>query len=336
MNNSTRPLITVLTPAYNRAKLLPRLYQSLCAQTCPDFEWIVVDDGSTDETFKMFSAGEGFMPSLKKCSTDENTWLGHFNRFLSPDNGGSTRGVGTRPSPALVYIRKENGGKHTAVNRGVQEARGELTLILDSDDELPPKAVETIKVAWRQCRGRLKTLGGLCGYMAHRNGEVIGKPMISVCCDELSLRYYYHVAGDMCEVFRTEVLREFPFPEIKGERFCPEALVWNRIAQKYRLYIYPYIIYLRDYLDGGLTDNIVRIRMCSPCASMMTYADLTTYHVPLMVKVKAAINYWRFWYCRREDTIVPSIARRWWWLKPLGWGIHRRDKGKLKKSVVIN
>lgn len=284
-------LLTILTPTYNRAQLLPRLYKSLCAQTCQDFEWIVVDDGSTDGTFGMFRAGENF-----------------------------------KPSPTTVYIRKENGGKHTAVNLGVKNANGELTLILDSDDELPPDAVATIAKAWKEAKKlRGKDLGGICGYMAHRDGQRIGTPVVTGVYSSLSLRYEAHVAGDMCEVFRTDVLREYPFPEVKGERFCPEALVWNRIAQRYPLYVIPDILYYRDYLDGGLTDNIVRIRMQSPQASMLTYAELTTYRVPFLVKVKAAINYWRFWYSRRADTIIPPIARRWHWLKPLGWGMHRRD-----------
>ena len=91
------------------------------------------------------------------------------------------------------------------------------------------------------------------------------------------------------------------------------------------MYVIPDILYLRDYLDGGLTANIVRIRMQSPRASMLTYAELTTCRVPFAVKVKAAINYWRFWYCRRADTLVPPIARRWYGLRPVGWMMHRRD-----------
>lgn len=285
-------LLTVLTPTYNRAKLLPQLYKSLCAQTCQDFEWIVVDDGSADNTHEVVHSLQA------ECDS------------VFP----------------IVYVRKENGGKHTAVNRGVKEAHGELTLILDSDDELPPNAVATITEAWKQTKTLHRNdLGGICGYMAHRNGQRIGAPVVTGVYSSLALRYQAHVTGDMCEVFRTDVLRKYPFPEIKGERFCPEALVWNRIAQRYSLYVTSDIIYLRDYLEGGLTDNIIKIRMRSPRASMLTYTELTTYRVPFMVKVKAAINYWRFWYCRRPDTVIPPIRHRWYWLKPLGWGMHRRD-----------
>lgn len=292
-------LISVITPTHNRAALLPRLYESLCAQTCQDFEWIVVDDGSTDNTSEMFSAGEDM-----------------------------------KPSPALVYIRKENGGKHTAVNRGVKEAKGQLVMIADDDDLLPPNAIETIKTEWdnlqsqASSREALNHVGGIAGLDINKQtGGVIGCGLSQehILCNAMDIRYKYHVTGDLKEVFRTDVLREFPFPEIKGEKFCPEQLVWFRIAQKYSLYYINKPIYIAEYQPDGLTTSITRARMRSPRASMLTYVELTTYHVPFMVKVKAAINYWRFWYCRRTDTIVPPLACRWNWLKSLGWGMHRRD-----------
>ena len=157
--------------------------------------------------------------------------------------------------------------------------------------------------------------------MAHRDGQVIGHPLIGVDASEIDLRYKYHVCGDMCEVFRTEVLRDFPFPELKGERFCPESLVWNRIA---RLHVFPKVVYLRDYLDGGLTDNIVRIRMDSPVASMMTYTEMLDIEMPWSQKMKAAINYYRFKACltvehaREVSCNIPTVPLSWRWTKPLG------------------
>lgn len=285
-----QPLITVLTPTYNRADLLPRLYESLTRQTDMDFEWILVDDGSADDTEAVVQ------PFL------------HDAPF------------------AMRYLKKANGGKHTAVNLGVQEARGKLTLILDSDDELPPTSIADVKTMAASVGTKHgdKPLGGVCGYMAHRTGEVIGAPMLEAECDELALRYTHHVTGDMCEVFYTRVLREYPFPEIEGERFCPESLVWNRIATRYALHTFPKVIYTRDYLDGGLTDNIVRIRAHSPIASCTTYAEMLGYEIPVKEKVKAAINYWRFRCCAERGTALPKVAARWWWARPLGWAFYRR------------
>lgn len=295
-NKPMAPLITVFTPAYNRAHLLPRLFESLQRQTLRDFEWLVVDDGSTDDTAEV---------------------------------------VNTLASGAdfpVRYVRKENGGKHTAVNLGVKLAKGELFFILDSDDELPADSLEIISEKYAAVRGR-GDICGVCGYMAHRDGAVIGCPRIDgVEASSVEMRYKYGVVGDMAEVFRTSVLRKFPFPEIAGEKFCPEALVWNRIARKHKLYVFSNVIYLRDYLDGGLTDNIVRIRMHSPVASMMTYAELAEYPaMPLRVKARAAINYWRFRLCLgRVVSGFPRLGLRWAWAAPLGAAMHLRDRRKTK------
>lgn len=287
-------LITILTPTYNRSNLLPELYESLLRQTSKDFEWLIVDDGSSDNTKEV----------LKRMSQGS----------IFP----------------VRYFYKRNGGKHTAVNMGVKNAGGQLVLILDSDDELPPTAIADIAEAYKPIKGR-QEFAGVCGYMAHRDGQVIGLPLVEVEASEIVLRYKYNVCGDMCEVFRTDVLREFPFPEIKDERFCPECLVWNRIARKYRLHVFPKVVYLRDYLDGGLTSNIVRIRMNSPIATMMTYAEMLDYDIPWVEKVKAAINFWRFQACltaehaREVNAAIPNVSFVWYWAKPLGLLMHRRD-----------
>lgn len=286
--------VTIFTPSYNRASLLKGLCESLLKQTCKDFEWVVVDDGSSDNTRQV-------MADL----------------------------IRTADFPVHYYY-KGNGGKHTALNLGVQLAKGELFLILDSDDELPPNSIVDILEAYEEVKDNAE-IGGVCGYMAHRDGKVIGHPEIKGDMSEIDLRYRYHVVGDMCEVFRTEILREYPYIEIPGERFCPEALVWNRIAQIYKLHIFSKVIYLRDYLDGGLTDNIVRIRMNSPIASMMTYAEMTRMEIPWVQKAKAAINYYRFKGCLTEEhaqeagCAIPFISRCWLWTKPLGMLMHLRD-----------
>ena len=292
MTYPPRPTITVFTPTYNRAHLLPRLYESLKAQTCQDFEWIIVDDGSTDNT-------EAIAQSF------------------FPPSGGMEGGL----------ILQPNGGKHRAINRGVKEARGELFFIVDSDDSLPNDSIEKIVFYWNQIRGDI-SFGGVAGYMAHHDGTVIGKGNDDdiLDCSSLELRYKHHVTGDMAEVFRTDVLKEFPFLEIENERFCPEALVWNRIAQKYKLRVFHSIIYYRDYLPGGLTDKIVAIRMNSPIASVTHYKELNSYNVPIKQKIKAAINYWRFRACVPKGKRVPRLPWYWLWCRPLGYLMHLRDK----------
>jgi glycosyltransferase involved in cell wall biosynthesis len=283
-------MVTVLTPTYNRAKLLPRLYDSLCKQTSKDFEWLIVDDGSTDET-------EQLCKSLLRNKSDFS----------------------------IKYIKKDNGGKHTAINLGVKEAHGELFFIADSDDWLPSYVLQTVNDEWITVKDNL-IIGGICGLDADQNNEIIGSGLPRPFIDEssINIRYKYHVTGDMKEVFRTSILREFPFPEIDKEKFCPEMLVWNRIAQKYKLHYINKIIYSVEYQSNGITSNIVRVRMQSPVASMMTYAEMLGYNIPLREKFKAAINYWRFRFCYKGKE-QPMIALKWYPLALLGYLMHFRD-----------
>lgn len=293
------PFITILTPTYNRASLLPRLFDSLLRQTNKDFEWIVVDDGSTDDTREVVA-------NLKeKCG-------------------------GAFP---MGYVYKANGGKHMAINIGAERARGELLFIADSDDLLIDDALETVANSWHDISDD-KSFAGIAGLdITMDTREVIGSglPQGHIDCNAIDIRYRHHVTGDMKEVFRTEVLREFPFPEFAGERFCPEQLVWFRMARRYRLRYINKPIYIADYQPDGITAGITRARMRNPSASMLTYAELTECPVPFLVKVKAAINFWRFWHCRTATSVVPRVALRWHWLRPLGWMMHVRDGNALRK-----
>ena len=283
-------MITVLTPTYNRASLLINLYQSLIKQDFGDFEWVIVDDGSVDAT------------------TD------NVDQFIQ------------ERKIVITYIQQLNGGKHRALNRGVKEAKGELVLIVDSDDSLPNKSLSIIYSHYLDIKDN-SSIGGVCGLMAHHDGTIIGERKISSSMNlsSIEMRYKYGFVGDVCEVFKTEVLREFPFPEIENEKFCPEALVWNRIATKYKLHYFNEVIYYRDYLDGGLTSKIVRIRMNSPIASMICYAELNQVDIPFKDKFKAAINYWRFRLCYSGSSSYPSLSGLWNAVAPLGWLMHLND-----------
>lgn len=285
--------LSIITPAYNRAHTLDAAYNSLCSQTCKNFEWIIVDDGSTDNTEQVC---KGFTSST-------------FD---------------------LYYIKKENGGKHTAVNRGVEVANGEFVLILDSDDSIPADSVETILKYCEQIEDD-ESFGGVAGYMAHHDGGIIGHGCERRVIDTnaIDIRFRYHLQGDMSEVYRTKVLRENPFPEVEGEKFCPEALLWNRIALHYRLRYFPEVVYYRDYLDGGLTDNIIKIRMKSPVLACMCYAEQCKLTIPYVGKMKSAINYWRFRLCVSSRKNVPNIDWYWLWVYPLAVVFHLRDKKKI-------
>jgi len=268
-------MITVFTPTFNRAYILPILYESLLKQSCKDFEWLVIDDGSTDGTEKLF-----------------NDWI-------------------KESQIAIRFYRVSNGGKHRAINKGVKLAKGNLFFIVDSDDKLCPDALkficdkyEFIKYDPRFC--------GLAGSRGTPQGHRIGGyfPSSPIDANALNFRLKHKIKGDMAEVFCTEILKKYPFPEFKDENFCPEALIWNRIALKYQMRWFSDIIYITEYLPDGLTAKIIKLRHDAPQASMLYYSELYRMDIPFVQKIKAAINYWRFSTNSRSDFGMLDIFSR--------------------------
>lgn len=290
-------LLTVFTPTYNRATIIENLYKSLQRQTCKDFEWVVVDDGSSDGTEELFTIWQ-----------QESSFL-------------------------VKYIKQENGGKHRAINRGVKEAQGELFFIVDSDDYLADDAIEKIFIHYNKIKEN-KDFAGVCGLRCYPDGQRIGGECDFgiIDCNSLDFRYKYKVQGDMAEVIRTDVMREFPIPEFDGEKFCPEALFFYRIAQKYKLRFFYEKIYICDYLPDGLTAQITKIRMQSSRASMIFYAEQTHYKIPMAQKIKAAINYWRFSFCSSIGVTerIHQVSLFWIVFLPLGYILHQIDSNKIK------
>lgn len=252
-------LLTIFTPTYNRANLLSRLYDSLCLQSSQNFEWIIVDDGSTDNTDDIVKT------------------------FIS------------EAKISIIYYRQENAGKHVAINKGVSLAKGDLFFIVDSDDYLTPGAVDFIKENYKRIED-VDCIAGLaarCGYTAENPiGSLNFKSDITETV--FDFRYRRKIFGDMAEIIKTKVMKDFLFPRIDSERFMPEAVVWNRIGLKYRILWLPDIIYIAEYLDGGLTDNIFFIRKKSPEGALLFYKELQSMPVPFLQKIRANINYWRF------------------------------------------
>lgn len=291
-------MITVFTPTYNRAHTLPALFRSLQAQTATGFEWMIVDDGSTDGT-------EGVVAGFER----EN------------------------PVFPIVYRKQPNGGKHAAINYGAGIARGTYFFIVDSDDFLPPDAVEIVE----RHTAALDPSGDICGIIGLKvfadlrnvGGDL---PAGIPDTDFISYRYRYRVRGDKAEVVRTSVMREFPFPVFPGERFCSEALVWFRIARKYKVRPVPEKIYICEYLDDGLTHSIVSHYRNSPCGTMLYYREMAAHPLPPVARLKAAVNYWRYTAGYRKKR--PAALRPFGWMYlayPLGLFFYFRDSRRLKK-----
>ena len=212
-------MITIFTPTYNRAELLFKLYSSLKNQTQKDFEWVIVDDGSTDNTRTIVS------------------------QFLEEDNDFSIR-----------YFVQENHGKHVAVNLGVEKALGEYFFIVDSDDWLPENAVEKINNMFVDIKNK-SNFAGVAGLKMYSSGDIVGKTFEGAFVDCTNLeRANNNILGDKAEVYYTSVLRKYPFPVFEGENFLSEEVVWNRIARDgNRLRWYNEGLYYCEYLEGGLS-----------------------------------------------------------------------------------
>lgn len=252
-------IITVFTPTYNRAYMIDKLYDSLCRQTCKDFEWIVVDDGSVDNTEELI---QNFIQENKIH---------------------------------IVYYKQKNQGKHIAINKGVELAQGKLFFIVDSDDILPKDSLEIIIQKYQSIKDD-ENIAGLAGRRGYISGGYIGtnKSYDDVIMTSIDFRFKKKISGDMAEVYKTKVIRQYPFPQFEGERFCPEALVWKRIDQQYKILWFSVIIYKGEYIPDGLTANSFKIRKNSPKASCLYYAEEAQYDTPAYQKIKSVANYWRF------------------------------------------
>lgn len=215
---------TVFTPTYNRGYIIENLYQSLLMQTFKDFEWIVIDDGSTDNTEKLFE-----------------TFKNNKNRSFD-----------------ITYIKVSNGGKHRAINKGLQIAKGELFFIVDSDDYLTEQALEIADNIEKSIPQQEKyKFSGICGLKGFSSSEFVGKTFNGDVLDITTLeRTKYNITGDKSEIFYTELLKKYLFPEFDGENFITECVVWDKIAYDgYLMRFFNDIIYICDYLEDGLTKH---------------------------------------------------------------------------------
>lgn len=227
MNNMAT--LTVFTPAYNRAHTLERTYQSLCAQTCKDFVWLIVDDGSSDHTDELVRG-----------------WQKLDNVF------------------SIEYIRKENGGMHTAHNTAYEHIHTELNTCIDSDDRMPPDAVEVILKKWADVKAQ--GYAGLIALDATFDGKTIGKGFPQGM-QETTLTGYYAAggAGDKKLIYRTDIIRQYPeYPVFKGEKYVALAYKYRLIDQDYKLAVLDHVVCEVEYQQDGHSTGMWREYLRSP------------------------------------------------------------------------
>lgn len=218
-------MVSVVTATYNRAHTLKRLFESLKRQDCKDFEWIVIDDGSTDCTPLLFS-------EWSSISTDFN----------------------------IRYYRTENNGKMRAINMALELACHEYFFIVDSDDALCDNAISFIHNAFKSLPNDDSFIGisGLMGFTDERyqQRQTAIDPHIGYVDASNIEREKYGLLADMAEVFFTEKLRNYRFPVWHNEIFTPEAVVWDKIAlDGYKLRWYNQVIYICEYQPDGLSNS---------------------------------------------------------------------------------
>ena len=245
------PTLTVITPTYNRADCLKKCWASLQAQTNRDFQWLIVDDGSTDDTPQTVSR-------------------------IKAESG----------CVQVDYIQKENGGKHTALNAAHPHIRGKYVLVLDSDDRLVPDAVSVVLEAWARYGSDPEV-----GRIIFLKGYTVEEPICyvrnpDVPLDTLKEPRIGKTGRDCCDTFRTELFCKYPFPVFPGEKFIGEgaAFFWMELESK-GVYINQ-VIYLCEYREDGLTMAGRRMRLRNPRGGM--YNSRVYMHPRLPLKKRAA------------------------------------------------
>lgn len=250
-------LVTVLTPTYNRAGGIQRLYQSLCAQTDKEFKWLIVDDGSTDNT---------------KTVISEYAAVSDFS---------------------ITYVNKKNGGKHTAINVGVRQINTPLTFIVDSDDSLAADAIAIIRTYWEKYKEHSE-LCGLSFLRMFQDGTINGKEFVP---NELIASYIESrvnaddTHSDKAEVFVTRCLKEFPFPEYPNEKFLGEDIVWIRMARKYSMVHINKPIYVGEYQNDGLTKNRRRHNIKTPVGCMNRAQEFMMPDIHIRYRLKGSLQF---------------------------------------------
>lgn len=224
--------LTIFTPTYNRAYILPNLYDSLCRQNNLDFKWLIVDDGSTDETEQLV-----------------NQWIGE--RKID-----------------IFYQKQPNGGKMRAHNLGVQLCDTPLFVCVDSDDFLTDNAIAEVLNFWRL---NYHNEESICGVIAYRamvingdNPQIIKRfPSIRSTKMHTLMTKYGH-KGETAIVLRTNVIKRYPFPEIDGEKFITEAYIYDQIDQKYEILLFDKDLAICEFLPDGYTRSKASIYKLAP------------------------------------------------------------------------
>ncbi len=218
------PILTVFTPTYNRAYILPQCYASMCRQTCKDFVWLVVDDGSTDGTRELVQS------------------------WQAEDNGFELR-----------YVYQENQGMHGAHNLAYETIDTPLNTCIDSDDFMPDDAVEKILRFWQSCPPR-EDIAGFLALDADKQGSILGTtlPADKAPMTSYDVYYKYGVKGDKKFILRTDLTKLYPYPIFPGEKYVNLATKYSMLDRDYKLWLLNEPVCIVEYLPDGSSRNMIR------------------------------------------------------------------------------
>lgn len=257
-------MITIFTPTFNRAYTLPRLFESLKNQTFKNFEWLIVDDGSKDETEELVSG------------------------FISENQLN------------ITYIKQENKGKHFAINNGLRLAKGDFFLNIDSDDYLLENAVSEIESLSRLVESEEFAGFSFIHFAENINynptdygNKTWKKPE----------QYAWNHRGEMMFCLKTKVYQKFPFPEFDGEKFCPESLVLRRIENKYKILYTDKVLVRGDYLEDGLSIKFHKLLQENPHGALLNYKERIEASPHIESKLFLARNYYEIAWRSKKTTM---------------------------------
>lgn len=274
--------LSVITPTYNRAHTLERLYESLVAQSDQDFEWIVVNDGSTDNTEEL----------IKRFEAEKQI--------------------------SILYLYTENGGKHRAHNLGVIKASGELCVCVDSDDALSSDAVEDAKRVWNS-HDNNEHIGILAkrGDFEKHTPICSDWPETLKACTMIALQEQYGFTGDTVLFFKTSLMKKHLFVEFEGEKFVPEDSLYSDLDAYGTLILSKKVLYYCEYLPNGLTANYRQLLLQNPMGTSFCYYRRMHRSQKTICRVKNAIISQAFLlhsgrkaeYARNGHSIVMWVGR---------------------------
>lgn len=229
--------LTIFTPTYNREKLLHRLYNSLLQQSNKNFEWLIIDDGSTDLTHQLVQEWK----KEKKIN--------------------------------IRYIYKKNEGKYKAYNLAIKVSKSDLFFCVDSDDYLTSKSIENILKFWN--RNKTNNISGIIGMKENTNGDLLGDKFTVkvISCSLFTLNNKYKCRGEYSLVYDLNILKKYQFPDIQNEKFTTESVLYDQVDKDYEMLLFNKILTVCEYQRGGYSSNLRDILWNNPVGFKIYYSQ---------------------------------------------------------------